>query len=136
MSAGTGILHSEKNDAGGSTGARRRTSDPVHFVQMWVCPTRRGIEPGYEQLDIDAELARGGLVPVASAAASHDAAISIKPARRRAVRGPAGAGGVGARCRPRRSCTCTSPRGAVDLEGAGRAGRRRRARSPRPTASA
>src|SRR4249919_3698623 len=65
MSAGRGILHSEKNDAwrldGGAPG-----DDPVHFVQMWVLPDEGGIEPGYEQLDIGAELARGGLVPVAS----------------------------------------------------------------------
>jgi len=67
MSAGTGILHSEKNDA----------TEPVHFVQMWVAPDERGISPGYEQLDIGAELARGGLVPVASGR-GHDAAISIR----------------------------------------------------------
>ncbi len=45
MSAGTGILHSEKNDVA----ARPR---PVHFVQMWVLPDERGIAPGYEQLDV------------------------------------------------------------------------------------
>ena len=59
MSAGTGILHSEKNDAwrlDGPTPASTR--DPVHFVQMWVSPDEARIEPGYEQLDITARARR------------------------------------------------------------------------------
>src|SRR6201987_639598 len=36
MSAGTGILHSEKNDSWRLVGAKHE--DPVHFVQMWVVP--------------------------------------------------------------------------------------------------
>ena len=65
MSAGTGILHSEKNDVWRMTGQAEHT-DPVHFIQMWVVPDEPGIRPGYEQLEIDDELLRGGLVPVAS----------------------------------------------------------------------
>ena len=65
MSAGTGILHSEKNDSWRLTGADTHT-DPVHFVQMWVVPDEGGIAPGYEQLEIGDELMRGGLHPVAS----------------------------------------------------------------------
>ena len=76
MSAGTGILHSEKNDAWKLTG-RPATDEPVHFVQMWVVPDEARITPGYEQLDIGAELHKGGLVPVASGR-GHDAAISIR----------------------------------------------------------
>jgi redox-sensitive bicupin YhaK (pirin superfamily) len=57
MSAGTGILHSEMNHS---------STEPVHFVQMWVVPDRPGIRPGYEQLDVNAHLAGGDLVPVAS----------------------------------------------------------------------
>ena len=64
MSAGTGILHSEKNDSWRLGGEQHR--DPVHFVQMWVVPDEGGITPGYEQLEIDDELLSGGLVPVAS----------------------------------------------------------------------
>ena len=67
MSAGTGILHSEKADR-----------DPVHFVQMWVLPDEAGIDPGYEQLEVDDELLRGGLVPVASGRPGHEAAIRIR----------------------------------------------------------
>lgn len=78
MSAGTGILHSEKNDSWRVTGERH--DDPVHFVQMWVVPDERGIRPGYEQLDINADLERGGLVTVASGrrAVKADAAIQIR----------------------------------------------------------
>jgi redox-sensitive bicupin YhaK (pirin superfamily) len=67
MSAGTGILHSEKADR-----------EPVHFVQMWVLPDEAGIEPGYEQLEVEDELLRGGLVPVASGRPGHEAAIRIR----------------------------------------------------------
>jgi hypothetical protein len=57
MSAGTGIYHSEMNS---------RADGRAHLVQMWVLPDTERITPGYEQLDINAELAKGGLVPVAS----------------------------------------------------------------------
>lgn len=75
MSAGRGILHSEINHAD-FKGAE--AGKPVHFVQMWVVPDEARIRPGYAQLDINAELDRGGLVPVASG--THDAAIPIRQA--------------------------------------------------------
>ncbi|MDA0371240.1 MAG: pirin family protein [Actinomycetota bacterium] len=68
MSAGTGIWHSEMNPSGDTD---------VHFVQMWVMPDTERIDPSYQQLDINGELARGGLVPIASGQ-GHDAAISIR----------------------------------------------------------
>jgi quercetin 2,3-dioxygenase len=67
MSAGTGIMHSEMNPS---------PDEPVHFVQMWVVPDTKGIKPGYEQLDINAALNGGGLVPIASGQ-GHDGAISF-----------------------------------------------------------
>lgn len=57
MSAGTGIYHSEMNS---------RAAGRAHLVQMWVPPDTERITPGYEQLDITSELAKGGLVPLAS----------------------------------------------------------------------
>jgi redox-sensitive bicupin YhaK (pirin superfamily) len=68
MSAGRGIWHSEKNLS---------TAADVHFIQMWVVPDTESIDPGYQQLDINGELERGGLVPIASGQ-GHDAAISIQ----------------------------------------------------------
>jgi redox-sensitive bicupin YhaK (pirin superfamily) len=68
MSAGTGIWHSEMNPSKG---------EDVHLVQMWVVPDTERISPGYEQLDIGAELDKGGLVPIASGR-GHDAAISMR----------------------------------------------------------
>ncbi|HSH10313.1 MAG TPA: pirin family protein, partial [Ilumatobacter sp.] len=67
MSAGTGIRHSERNPSS--------TTD-VHFLQMWVLPDTTGIAPGYEQLDISAEIESGALVPIASGK-GHDSAITI-----------------------------------------------------------
>jgi hypothetical protein len=76
MTAGSGILHSEKNDAYRLVPDASRDA-PVHFVQMWVVPDEQRLTPGYEQLDISDSLAKGGLVPVASGR-GHDAAITIK----------------------------------------------------------
>ena len=67
MSAGSGIRHSEMNPS---------VDTPAHFIQMWVHPDTAGIKPGYQQLDINSELAKGGLVPIASGQ-GHEAAISI-----------------------------------------------------------
>jgi redox-sensitive bicupin YhaK (pirin superfamily) len=57
MSAGHGIRHSEMNHS---------QTEPVHFVQMWVVPDTPGIDPGYEQLDVNERLAEGGLQLVAA----------------------------------------------------------------------
>jgi len=57
MSAGTGITHSEFN-------ARR--DEPVHFLQIWLLPDRRGLAPGYEQKAIPSQEESGVLRLVAS----------------------------------------------------------------------
>jgi quercetin 2,3-dioxygenase len=119
MSAGTGILHSEKNDAWTVTGATP-DDEPVHFVQMWVVPDEAGITPGYEQLEIDAELLRGGLVPVASGMDKHDGASAIRIKNRYAAL-------YAARLEPGQHVELPDapylhlfvPRGSVELEGAG-----------------
>jgi redox-sensitive bicupin YhaK (pirin superfamily) len=68
MSAGTGIYHSEMNPG---------SDKSVHFIQMWVLPDREGVQPGYQQLDVNKELDLGGLVPVASGRGD-PAAIAIR----------------------------------------------------------
>ncbi|HEX8001452.1 MAG TPA: pirin family protein [Mycobacteriales bacterium] len=68
MSAGTGIWHSELNPRGDAD---------VRFVQMWVLPDTASVGPSYEQLDVSAELDRGGLHAIASGR-GHDAAVSIR----------------------------------------------------------
>ncbi len=68
MTAGSGIWHSEKNKA---------VDADVHFIQMWIVPDTSRVDPGYQQLDINDHLAKGGLVPVASGM-GHDSAISIQ----------------------------------------------------------
>src|SRR5882672_5646739 len=68
MSAGTGIWHSEMNPSG---------VKDVHLVQMWVTPDTDSINPSYEQLDINPQLDKGGLVPIASGK-NHNAAIKIR----------------------------------------------------------
>lgn len=40
MSAGNGVTHSEYNAS---------RTEPVHFLQIWVIPDRRGVAPQYEQ---------------------------------------------------------------------------------------
>lgn len=55
MSAGKGVLHSEHNHS---------VSEPVHFLQIWLLPHTRGLDPGYEQRSFP--LRPGKLVPVAS----------------------------------------------------------------------
>ncbi|BBY27365.1 pirin family protein [Mycolicibacterium sediminis] len=79
MSAGRGILHSEKNDSWTLTGDPSHL-EPVHFVQMWVVPDESGITPGYQQLEIDDDLLRGRLTTVASGMPEHadDTAITIR----------------------------------------------------------
>ncbi len=59
MTAGTGIVHSEYNGSG---------REGVHFLQIWIRPERSGLEPGYEQMTLDAEDKRGKLVLVAAPA--------------------------------------------------------------------
>ena len=120
MSAGTGIFHSEKNDAW-RLDADARRDEPVHFIQMWVVPDEEGIRPGYQQAEIADELLRGGLVPVASGWRSTTATTAIGIRNRHAAL-------HAARLEPGEQVTLPDApylhlfvaRGAVGLEGAGK----------------
>lgn len=52
MSAGSGVTHSEYNPS---------STDPVHLLQIWLIPNRRGVTPGYEQKRFSVEERRNRL---------------------------------------------------------------------------
>jgi hypothetical protein len=52
MSAGTGVRHSEFNP---------NPKVPVHFLQIWIQPAARNIEPSYEEKRFSAQEKRGRL---------------------------------------------------------------------------
>jgi len=58
MSASTGVHHSEFNAS---------DRDLVHFLQIWIEPSVRGVKPSYEEKNFDADSKRGGLRLIASA---------------------------------------------------------------------
>jgi redox-sensitive bicupin YhaK (pirin superfamily) len=57
MTAGTGITHSEFNPS---------DDQPVHLYQIWLFPSRKGIEPSYEQKRFAEEERKNRLRLVAS----------------------------------------------------------------------
>jgi redox-sensitive bicupin YhaK (pirin superfamily) len=63
MSAGRGVTHSEYNHS---------ASEPVHFLQIWIQPNVRGIDPSYEQRTFKRSQMRGRLRLVASADGAED----------------------------------------------------------------
>ncbi len=57
MSAGTGVRHSEFNHS---------RAEPVHFLQIWLLPEQKGIEPDYEQRAVPADEREGKLRLIAA----------------------------------------------------------------------
>jgi hypothetical protein len=57
MSAGTGVAHSEYNHS---------KTEPVHLLQIWIVPARRGQPPTYEQRNFPEAERRGRLRLVAA----------------------------------------------------------------------
>ncbi|WP_019506581.1 pirin family protein [Pleurocapsa sp. PCC 7319] len=57
MSAGTGVRHSEFNAS---------ATDPVHFLQIWIMPDQKGLEPSYEEKHYPPETKQGQLKLVGS----------------------------------------------------------------------
>jgi redox-sensitive bicupin YhaK (pirin superfamily) len=67
MSAGTGVLHSERNPS---------ATETVHLLQIWLHPSRQGLQPSYEQKFFPAAEKRGRLRLVADPAGA-DGAVTI-----------------------------------------------------------
>ena len=63
MSAGTGVEHSEFNHA---------QNQETHFLQIWIEPLKKGVDPGYEQKTISPATKRGALRLIASHEGEHD----------------------------------------------------------------
>ena len=57
MTAGTGVRHSEFNAS---------NTNPVHFLQIWIMPEERGLEPSYEEKNFSSEIEPGKLTLVGS----------------------------------------------------------------------
>jgi quercetin 2,3-dioxygenase len=68
MSAGRGVQHSEFNPS---------ASEGVHFLQIWIQPDVRGIEPSYEEKRFGADEKRGRLRLIASPGRS-DGSVLIR----------------------------------------------------------
>ncbi len=105
MSAGTGIQHSESNSSKG---------EPVHLLQIWIFPDRRGLAPGYEQKRFpDAE--RRGRLRLVAAPDGRDGAVTIhQDAAIWAATLPAGTR-VEHRLAPKRGAWLQLIRGALDV---------------------
>jgi quercetin 2,3-dioxygenase len=67
MTAGTGVSHSEFN------GSR---DTPVHFLQIWILPESRNLQPGYEQKNFSSE-ERQGKFKVVAARDGADGAVVV-----------------------------------------------------------
>lgn len=73
MSAGSGVQHSERNEA----------DSPARFVQVWVTPDKSDLLPEYRCVDVAALVSAGGLVTVASGRRSDDAPLALHQANAR-----------------------------------------------------
>jgi redox-sensitive bicupin YhaK (pirin superfamily) len=67
MSAGTGVRHSEFNSS---------SSEPVHFLQIWIVPDRRGHAPGYEQKTFP-EAERHGRLRLVASSDGRDGSLTL-----------------------------------------------------------
>lgn len=72
MSAGSGVRHSEFNPSADA---------PTHFLQIWIQPDRRNIEPSYEEKRFPAEEKRGRLRLIASPDRDHGSVLIHQDAR-------------------------------------------------------
>jgi len=72
MSAGTGVTHSEKNPS---------PVQPLHLMQIWILPERRGMTPSYEQKYFSDDDRRGRFRLIASPDGAEDSVTIHQDAR-------------------------------------------------------
>jgi redox-sensitive bicupin YhaK (pirin superfamily) len=72
MSAGNGVIHSEYNAS---------DTEPTHFLQIWIMPAEKNIEPSYQQFAYDPAEKRGRLRLMAGPEAQGGAARIRQDAR-------------------------------------------------------
>jgi redox-sensitive bicupin YhaK (pirin superfamily) len=107
LSAGRGVLHSERNDAG---------DGPARFVQMWLRPDEPGVDPSFDRAPAPGS---SGLVTLASGIRGLDAAVGVGVAGAALHLARLDAGATVELPDAERLHVFTA-RGTVDLEGAGR----------------
>jgi quercetin 2,3-dioxygenase len=66
ISAGSGIMHSEFNAS---------SSEPVHLLQIWIVPDKRGVKPGYVERSF--AKAEPGRLHLATSQTGRDGSIPI-----------------------------------------------------------
>lgn len=107
MTAGTGVLHSEHNAS---------DTEPVHLLQIWIFPERRGLPPSYEQRSFDTATRPGEWVTVASPD-GRDGSVTIhQDAEIRRAHLPAGTA-LAATLSPGRRAWLHVATGSVTLDG-------------------
>ena len=68
MSAGTGIIHSEKN---------KNADRQVKFLQIWIFPNQKNVQPRYDQKTFSEEDKQNKLATVVSPVGSNDDGVQI-----------------------------------------------------------
>jgi len=107
MSAGRGVLHSEFNPS---------PDKGVHFLQIWIEPSQRGIPASYEQARIDDARKRGRLALMAAPKGEGGAVVLHQDARVYAGLFHAGESATLPIAQPRRAYVHVA-RGAIEVNG-------------------
>jgi redox-sensitive bicupin YhaK (pirin superfamily) len=68
MSAGTGIIHSEKN---------KNSDKQVKFLQIWVFPNKKNVQPRYDQKSIGTEEKQNKLATIVSPVGSNEGGVQV-----------------------------------------------------------
>ena len=107
MRAGTGVTHSEYNHS---------AVEPVHFLQIWIVPSRTGLAPSYDQRSFDAARAEQSFALLASRD-GRDGSIRLQQDAELEVARIAPGGSRERRLEPGRHAWVHVARGAASLNG-------------------